>query len=275
MPSVWLIYFLLFPVLPRILSVLIIGFWLTMSGLLMQSVWFPADSHLTLVNPGAVLQLITARGENSALDIYEDRRIVGNLTVQAVSIPLHLRSKMKLRLNGRINLDRAPLAGTSLLLDSWLELDHAGNIQALSLHLKTINPAFSLTLSQAGPEQPPAVLLQQNERVLLDSTIPAEGTLDSNPMVALLLGTLGISLPDLGSLRQQAETRAAAMVLEARQGEFDLNGNPRQGYILKIGQAGQPGFRLCVENSGEIVLLETPTTYRLVTDTLRPPSAYP
>jgi hypothetical protein len=191
------------------------------------------------------------------------------------TMPLNLRSKMKLRLNGRINLKRPPLAGTSLLLDNWLELDHAGNIQALYLQLKTIHPAFSLTLSQTGPDLPPTVLLQQNERVLLDSTIPAEGALDSNPMVALLLGTLGISLPDLGALRQQAETRAAALVLEARQGEFDLNGKARQGYILKIGQAGQPGFRLCVENSGEIVLLETPTSYRLVTDSLRPPSAYP
>ncbi len=246
-----------------------------MTGLLMQSIWFPADSQLTKVSPGAVFQLITSRGESSSLDVYDDQRIVGSLTVQAVATSLDQRKKMKLRLNGRIHLDRAPFSGITLTLESWADLDHDGNVLAMQLHLKTGDPGIMLMISQKAKEKEPVVLLKQNNVVLFDSTVLTGGKLESSPMIALLLGTLGISPSEFSIIQQQARAQTDLVEIEARQGEFDLGGTTRQGYILKIGTPGKPGFRLCVENSGEIVQVETPTSYRLLTESLRPPSPAP
>jgi hypothetical protein len=262
-------------VLARVLTVSIFGFWIVMTGLLLQSIWYPADSQLTKVSPGAVFQLITSRGESSSLDVYDDQRIVGSLTVQAVATSLNQRRRMKLRLNGRINLDRAPFAGIALTLESWADLDHDGNVTAMQLHLKTGDPGFRLMISQTATEKEPVVMLKQNDAVLFDSTALAEGKLESNPMIALLLGTLGISLPELSAIHEQAKAQADRVEMEARQGEFDLGGTARPGYILKIGTPGKAGFRLCIENSGEIVQVETPTSYRMLTESLRPAAPSP
>lgn len=259
--------------LPRLFTTLIIGFWLVMTGLLMESLWFPADSRLTKVNPGAVLQLISARGEDSDLDIYDDKKIIGQITVKASNAKLSLRRRTQLRIAGRLNVSKAQMAGTNIRLTSRVDLDHSGDVLAFFLELTAGGAGPTFTISQSAPESPPHFLLKHRDAVLLDSATLTTENAASNPMIAMLMAAMGGSLPDLSSIRRQAESGAAAMTVEARQGKFDLNGSSRQGYIVRLGKPGQPGFRLCVENTGEIVSLETPTSFRLLTQTLRPEDA--
>lgn len=260
----------------RILTLAIIGFWIVMTGMLMQSLWFPADSRLTKIDPGAVFQMVAARGEPSTLDVYDDRRIVGHLTVGTTRLRQDQWHPLKLRLNGKIRMDHPLLTGVNVLeLESWAELDHGGQVRAFEVRLATGKNGIVLTVSQSAPEVPPVLLLKRDTTVLLDSRTLTDDPGASNPLVTLLLGTFGISLEDLSVIRQQAENQASGMAVEARQGKFDLGGTARQGFILKFGRPGQPGFRLCVENTGEIVRLETPTSYQLLTDSLRPPPVVP
>ena len=241
-----------------------------MTGMLVQSIWFPADSRLMKVDPGAVFQLIAARGEPSALDIYDDRRIVGQITILATQLRQGARHPMKLRLNGRMNPDLPLLAGVKLELESWAELDHAGDITAFDLQLSTGKNGMILKISQTNPGVPPTLLLTQAGTVLLDSGTRPQENAETSPLATLLLGMLGISQAELTAIRQQAGTDASRMVIEARQGKFDLAGRERQGFVVTLGAPGRRGFRMCIENTGEIVLLETPVAYQFVTESLRP-----
>lgn len=238
--------------------------------MLVQSIWFPADSRLMKVDPGAVFQLIAARGEPSALDIYDDRKIVGQITILATQLRQGARHPMKLRLNGRMNPDLPLLAGVKLELESWAELDHAGDITAFDLQLSTGKNGMILKISQTNPGVPPTLLLTQAGTVLLDSGTRPQENAETSPLATLLLGMLGISQAELTAIRQQAGADASRMVIEARQGKFDLAGRERQGFVVTLGAPGRRGFRMCIENTGEIVLLETPVAYQFVTESLRP-----
>lgn len=242
-----------------------------MTGMLVQSIWFPADSRLMKVDPGAVFQLIAARGESSALDIYDDRRIVGQLTILATQYRQGARQPIKLRLNGRMNPDLPLLAGVKLTLESWAELDHDGDITAFDLELKTGENGMILKISQTGPKVPPTLRLTQAGTVILDSAALPQENAEASPLATFLLGMLGISQAELAAIRQQAGTDASRMVIEARQGKFDLAGRERQGFVVTLGAPGRRGFRMGIENTGEIVLLETPVAYRFLTESLRPP----
>ena len=241
-----------------------------MTGMLVQSIWFPADSRLMKVDPGAVFQLIAARGEPSALDIYDDRRIVGQITILATQYRQGARRPIKLRLNGRMKPDLPLMAGVTLELESWAELDHEGDITAFDLDLKTGKNGMILKISQTGPKVPPTLRLTQAGTVLLDSAALPQENAEASPLATFLLGMLGISPAELAAIRQQAGADASRMVIEARQGKFDLAGRERQGFVVTLGAPGRRGFRMCVENTGEIVLLETPVAYQLVTESLRP-----
>lgn len=255
----------------RLLTIFIIGFWAIMTGLLLQSIWFPADSRLTRLNPGAVFQLIAARGESSSLDIYDDRKIVGRLNVQTTRLRKEQRHDIKLRLSGRLQLKHALLDGVSLGLDANANLSHLGEVGEFkgTIMVGGEGPQIELTLD--SPEATPAVKVTNKGATLFDSTVLANRELDSQPLVAMLLGMMGLSPKEFEAVQSQAAKQASQMVLEARQGEFDLVGQKRQGYVVTWGTPGKPGFRMCVENTGEIVLVETPTSYRLLTEALAPP----
>jgi hypothetical protein len=248
-----------------------------MSGMLVQSIWFPADSRLTVVNPGAVFQLITARGEPAALDIYDDRRIVGNVTITSSRLSKDLPHPIKLKWNGQIELSHPLLTGRQLKFSSWVDLDRDGRSDSFSLDLSLtrkdelkLRDDFNLTFSQTGPEAPPSLRISNGASILFDSAGISPDQLDRHPMVSVVLATLGISLKDLSAIRDRAANEADKLVMEARQGKFDLEGKQRQGFVIKLGRPGQPGFRLCVENTGEIVQLETPTSFHFLSESLRP-----
>lgn len=241
-----------------------------MTGMLMKSIWFPADSLLSEVQPGAVFQLIAARGEASVLDIYDDRKIVGHLNIQTNRFRHSQRHTIKVKMNGKVSLAHPLLAGTNLEIVSWVDFNHAGEMLAFDAKLSTGRNAIVLKMSQANRAAQPEVVLTNAGKTLFDSRTLDGGKVESNPVIALLLATVGITPTDLEAIRKQAETQAAELQIDAREGSFDLNGDERQGYILKMGLPGRPGFRLCVENTGEIVRLGTPTTFQLITETIRP-----
>ena len=240
-----------------------------MTGILVRSIWFPADSRLTEVNPGSVFQLIAARGEASALDIYDDRVRVGHLTIEAAPLKKGSEALTRVKLSGQIHPDSGMLSGANLNFNGWLELNHLGDLQSYRLSLMTIKPSFELTMVQASPQAAPDLLVKQDRTVILDSTRLDSTRPEASPLLGFIMGALGISAADFKQIQAEAEAKAAALKIEARQGKFDLAGSPRQGFVLKIGSPGKPGYRLCIENTGEIVRLETPVSYHLMTESVR------
>lgn len=253
----------------RFLTFFIIGFWAVMTGLLLQSLWFPADSRLTRINPGAVFQLVAARGESSSLDIYDDRKIVGRLNIQTSRLRKEQRHDIKLRINGRMQMAHPLVDGVSLGLDATGNLSHTGEVGEFQGTVEVgSGPKIEISLKSA--DATPSVKVEHQGMTLFNSAVLETDGLESQPLVGLIMGMMGVSLKEFQVVKDQAQNQADQMVLEARQGEFDLAGQKRKGYVINWGAPGKPGFRMCVENTGEIVSVATPTSYHLLTEALAP-----
>lgn len=259
-------------VFSRFLSFLIVSFWLVMTGLLMRAIWFPADSRLDVVSPGAVFRLIAARDEASHLDIYDDRKVVGKLNITPTSRQLPGdKREVSMDLSGNLNLRGGILAAGQLSLKGNFVLSHEGDLKGMDLKIQVKSPAMELRLKQAAGEEDPLITFTVGGMKVMDTSEKnqmGEGRGENTAFAGLLLGLVGISSGELDSMRQQAAAEAAATTLDARQGEFDLQGSAHRGYILSVRKAGKTSFRFCVENTGQIVSIETPTSYHLLTDEL-------
>ncbi len=239
-----------------------------MTTLLMRAIWFPADSQLDVVSPGAVFRLIAARGEASHLDIYENRRVVGKLNITPASPQLPGDTQeIRIHLDGNLELR---LVAQRLSINGNFVLSHEGDLVGMDFKLEVKAQKLKLTLNQPSREQAPVMKLTLGGLLLLDTsqTVKNEAGIESNPSVALLLGLIGMSSADFDAMRRQAHVEAASTVVDARQGEFELNGSKHRGYILSLRKQGNASFRLCVENTGRIVSIETPTSYQLLSDEL-------
>lgn len=252
----------------RLISVLIISFWLLMTGLLMRAIWFPGDSRLDKISPGAVFRVIAARGEPSHLDIYENRRVVGKLNVSPMSPQLSgRRQKIRLHLDGTLDLR---IQAQKLTVTGDVLLSHDGELTGMNLKLLLKSQRLELTIRQDEPDQEPVLKLTMLGMTLLDTSenVREGEVLEGNPSIALLLSFAGISPADSESIRQKANVEASATNLDARQGDFELSGRKHRGYVISVLRHNTPAFRMCVENTGQIMSIETPTSYRLITDDL-------
>lgn len=259
----------------RLISILIIGFWLLMTGLLMRAIWFPGDSRLDKISPGAVLRVIAARGEPSHLDIYENRRVVGKLNVSPMSPQLSgKKQKIRLHLDGTLDLR---IQAQKLTVTGDVLFSHEGELAGIDLKLLLKSQKLELTIRQDGAGQEPTLRLTMLGMTLLDTSrnVREGEVLEANPSIALLLSFAGISPADLESARQKAEVEASATSLDARQGEFELSGRKHRGYVISVLRQNTPAFRMCVENTGQIMSIETPVSYRLITDDINERDAVP
>lgn len=254
------------PVIPRLFSILIIGFWLVMTSLLLRAIWFPEHSRLDAVNPGAVVRLVAARGEPSHLDIYENRKIVGRLNVTPLSpqIPGGTEEVL-LHLDGHLDLR---LPAKRLMMNGKLAFNHGGALTGMDFKLSMRAPKLELTLRQASGQEIPVARLLLGGTPLFDSSQMKEGDagMESNPTAMLLLGLMGMSPAEFDRMRQAARKEADATAVDARQGDFEIGGREYQGYILSVLKNGTSTFRVHVENTGQILSIETPTSYRLLSD---------
>jgi hypothetical protein len=259
-------------VFSRSISFLIIGFWLIMTGLLLRAIWFPGDSQLDRISPGAIFRVIAARGDSSHLDIYEGRQIVGklNVTPMPMSDPGQVIGRVgltKLHVDGTLDLR---LQALKLTATGDILLGHEGELAGIDLRLQIKSQKLELTIRQDGPGIEPSLKLTMAGIPLLDTSgnLSEGSELEANPAAALLLSLAGLSPEDLRSVQLKAEMESAATKVDARQGEFELNEVKHRGYVISVLRHGTPSFRMCVENTGQILSIDTPTSYRLVADDL-------
>lgn len=255
--------------IPRLLSAGIVGFWLVMTGLLVQKIWFPAESRLAEVDPRAVFDLFVSRDRETQLEIFRDREVIG--TLRAVPVP---RSGMRppyyhrFLLDGRVKFSSGGLFDEAgLFLKGSLSLSQEGEVPELNLTLSLSRPEFSLEVSKKAGDAAPAVRLKRGDIELLNT----EG--QANPLASMLLPMVGLSAEDLERAGRAARAEAEETEIKARHGRFTVRGQSWNGYIVtreKNGRAVEPGFKLYLTDTGEILQVDTPAGLTLVSRDLVP-----
>lgn len=236
-----------------------------MTGLLMRAIWFPADSRLNVVSPGAVFRIIGTRGEESLLNIMENRKQVGTLTVSPVPRTADQQGDVRIRAKGKIRLKGGILPPRELKFEGDFAVNSQGELSRLDLTLRMREEQLEMMLRMDSPEAEPSLRLTRGGMTLVDTRNAESGSkLEASPFAAILLGMVGMSPGEVTELRQQASAEASATTAEARQGEFEIEGVPHRGYLITVRNRGQKSFRLCVGSTGQILSIETPTSYQMI-----------
>lgn len=236
-----------------------------MTGLLMRAIWFPADSRLNVVSPGAVFRIIGTRGEESALNIMENRKQVGTLTITPASRAADQQGDVQIGIKGKIRLKGGILPPRQLIFDGDFSVNFVGELSRLNLTLSMKEEMLVMELRMDSPKAEPSITLSRGGMTLLDTrNVELGSRLEASPFAAILLGMVGLSPGEVTELRQQATAEASATTVEARQGEFEIEGIPHRGYLITVLNRGQKSFRVCVGNTGQILSLETPTSYQMI-----------
>jgi hypothetical protein len=263
--------------IPRLITVVIFLFCGTMTTLLVRSVIFPEGSGLAKVSPRVAFDYFAARSEGSNLDVWEGNHITGSCQITphgAVSRPEDGTDSVKVSLSILIRLPQAILNSETIKLTGDAILHSDGRVDDLDLemYLPGSLPRVSLAISQPAGKASPSLTLKRANEVLFST----EGGNEQDGLMAMMVENMlkgtGLSLDALTETADAAEES-----VEVRTGYFEAGGTRRDGFLLSSGGDPATRFDLYMENTGEVLRIDTPLTgenqlgLRFLAESLRPP----
>ncbi len=260
-----------------LLGITIIGVAVAMTTALVRLVYFPEESRLAREDPQLVFERFLSRDHfESNLDIWKGPAVVGNLRVT----PYRLRPDVAQRVQGRSGV-RAyghvevalPGLGVGLLrFHSDLKLAPDGSVAESELELSSNKFPQTLNIDHEFQATAARISMKQDGVTLLDTGAKIHGGVDSDPMVQILLRSIGVNADELKKRQTQAAQSALESPTEARRGGFTVLGHEFHGYVLTttLGGLGKK-FTLYVSDSGELIQMKTSfLDYQFISEDLRP-----
>jgi hypothetical protein len=252
--------------LHRLFAMLIVGFWLAMTGLLVVRELYPEASRLNEVPNGYVANLLFQHNQVSELQIYDAGKDIGYIHLQPnVSPDKQTRS---IGYHGNITINPVG-AGRQQL--SWIGNAHFTSTNDLKL--------FRLMVSSEGGSNQLEIILDMvrktadlevraGQRTVEKKVIP----LDANGLTQLVQWT-GVGA--LVAQSQQAIGAAPAIANEIRfsshQSSTKLNGESVSTYLVTMTMGGQKLFEAHVSQLGQVLRAATPLfDYKLAPYKVKP-----
>lgn len=249
--------------LHRIFAMLIVGFWIAMTGLLVVREMYPEATRLNSIPAYHVGNLFFQHNQSSDLQIYDGGKEVGYV---------HMQPRMDADKKTRIidlhgNLTVSPLGIPRQRL-SWIggiALDPGNEVQRIWLDLSTQEPPHRLFLTIDSRANTATFEVRSNNQVVDRSTI----TMDRLGL-AKLMEHAGVD----GSLLQQFQSTSDSTPppeLSAQQSSTRLNGETIPTFLLSMKVGGQTLFEAHVSQLGQVVRAQAPVFgYKMVPYNVRP-----
>ncbi|MGC3989769.1 MAG: hypothetical protein QM796_08855 [Chthoniobacteraceae bacterium] len=241
----------------RIFTILIVVFWLVMTGMLVHMQVSPRESELLQVPVGLVMKLMFSHGLDSEMSIYIDQQRAGTLSLRPKinekdqSRTLDFDSNLWLKLPG-LDHQRYHFEGTAWM-NRALELRHAllkFNMPAPATNLTaTIDDSMQLhyEVSQSG----------QTDR----ETIPLDQETPNTLLSALNLDP---------SIVHQFQGGINTPTVSARENQITLHGEAVDVYELTMKEADLEVANIYVSQLGQVLLVKTVFGYTLRAAGLEP-----
>ncbi len=262
-------------------TTLIFGFCGLMTTLLVRSILFPENSQLATASPQAICELFASRSEGTDMDIYEGDTIIGQCRITPLSgppIPSRRLESVRVALNGTLQL-RGPFASFGqLALNSRFDLSVSGDVTSfdLNLRLPKADPPIDLRIDQPKGAAWPAITLTRGTHIAFTSNSGAEPDAATKSLLLWLSSTLGINPDQLASLSKPPSASTPSASLSARAGRITVANSSTDGFILARSDAdSNRAFRLYIASTGEILRIETPSSFNLLSESFRPPDISP
>ena len=242
--------------LHRLAAMLIVGFWLAMTGLLVLREVYPESTRLNTIPMSYVGSLFFQHHQSSDLQIYDAGREVGYVHLQ----PKSSNDQKTRTIEMQGNLTISPLGVPRQRL-SWfgglpqggaLLLDENNDIQAIHLVITIQEPASQLELRIDRKTNTAQFVVNANGNIVDSSTI----TMDRQGLAKLLQRT-GFDTSILQQLQaSSAETPPAEIT--AYQSSTRLNGETVSTYLVSMKVSGQTIFDAHVSQLGQILRAQVP-----------------
>jgi len=242
-------------------AILVVLFWAVMSGLLVRDVYYPEASRFAQVPPRVVLDLFLRQSAafGSTLHLYHHREKIGRATFQ---INRRIRPDSKtvydVLAHGVVEREEGAQEGRHVEA-SWSAscvLADAERWQQLTLAARFPARDVSLKLSWDEKQPTPELLVQQGERVMMNSQ-------DVKNLMSL--GSDGVlSLFSALSGRKAAPNTASGTQLQAREGLLLLAGRERKCFVLVLPILGQDEVKMIFTEAGELARIDLPDGYALL-----------
>jgi hypothetical protein len=257
----------------RIISLVIIGFWLVMTSLLVRYVWFPEGTQFSEVPPSVVfrrfLQQGSAMSTASSLLIYQRDKKIGTANLRCT----HERaSDYILRLECFFDKGAFPLLQEKVILSLSLKLLNFDQFSDLTGKLRVEQPPIingKVRLTQA----PKVVDFSWKKGELAPVVNGAEDAGINTTMIQAMVAQamLGGGIAGLQGMPKNPPAPAtsaldASSILQVRAREriMDFAGQKSQGHLLEFTVMERWKARAFITEAGEFVLMDLPEGYRLV-----------
>ncbi len=247
--------------LTRILSVAIVVFWLTMTGLLVRTELHPGGSRLSAVPVGHVLKLLFLHEQSSDLNILSDGQRLGYLRLRPKVEKETQARVFEFIGNLQIRLPQMPKQRFSW--DGALTMNRGFAVQRMTFGLTMHQPmAYRVDLLVDAQARVAQVLLKERERGVEEETF----TLDQAG-AAQAMEHFGIE-PML--LRAIGGKSAARPEIAAQQSSLLIRGERVETYLVTFKQSGQTLLKIQVSQIGQILEAKTFFGYSLAPEDLTP-----
>jgi hypothetical protein len=238
--------------LHRIFAILIVGFWLAMTGLLIIREVFPEATRLNHLPVSYVGGLFFQHGQSSDLQIYDAGNEVGYLHLQP-RISVDKKTRV-LEYHGMMTVN--PLGMTKQRL-SWtgsLRMNERNEMRRMEVVLSTQEPSTQLRIIVDSEANNAEFSVRADGNLVDQSTI----TLDREGL-AKLLSRAGLETAAFQQLLAVSPTAATpAPELSAYSSSTRLNGETVSTYLVTMKLSGQTLFEAHVSQLGQVLRAHTP-----------------
>ena len=246
----------------RIVSGVIVCFWIVMTSLLIRLEINPDNSNLLTLPPSHVFKLMFMHQQISDLSITQNGKTVGNLMLRP-KMDAELGKQTLIFTGGVLFLAPGTQKKQRISWDGTLVMDRAFNTLSLSLTANLQEPPYLIHL-YLDP------LAKRADYDLLLSGHPVKKSsvaLTQEGVSSLLRDELGI---DPGIL-QNAPVSVGTPTLTAKQTELTIRKEKVVAYLLTLKQGETTVAEVYVGQLGQVLTAKTLIGYNLSTEDLTPP----
>ena len=245
----------------RIVCILVIGFWLTMAGLLLKTELHPGKSRLREVRIEHVLKLLFLHEQHSDLNIFSERTRFGHLRIYP-----HVEKETGRRLlqfDGDLQLRLPKLPKQRFSWSGVAEMDASLTTQLFELKFKMEEPISYSAEARIEPATKRMTVLLRSKESVTSETFE----FDEAGAWQELMRHFDVDPAVMRALSQDATMQPRII---AEQSSLRIHGEHIETYLVTIEQNGQTLLEFHVNELGQILYAKTLIGYTLVPDDLGP-----
>ena len=236
--------------LHRVLVILIVGFWLAMTSLLVLRELYPESTSLNAIPVSYVGQLVFQHQQSSDLQIYSGNKEVGFIHVQAR--PISQTNKRELELHGNLSIGLPKGAQHRVSWVGSIQMTPQFEVERFRVDLSTQGPAHHLDIVVDCIADTATFALKAGEKTIDTTTV----TLDEKGL-ATLIAKAGFN-PAM--LQQIKAVGAGVPRLEysAKASSLVLSGEKLSTFLLTLKSGDQTFFEAHVSQLGQVLKAYSP-----------------